>query len=668
MRVFPLLCSLFSITGALFGQSGPRATEVLILELEKAQFATYAVQPQDDIWLEVEYYTHEGGSLIHEELGERLWWIGEHPLVVLGGSGLPLPPTLKERASAWAEVRFTGELIWQGELAPRREVLTLRDDKDQVVKQLQKGVSIRYSADYLAEVANYMAGNSTLAFIDADVYRVQSQNTIDNRGMRLRGYDNSNTWGFMTGDYLMWTHSRKALRAGGLTTSTPWSPTNLGDYSTGFGLDTRASGTYSMSLGLDTIASGNGAVAMGDDTTASGVNSLAGGQNSTASGDYAVSFGAINIVTANGGTAFGGSNNVSGALGFAGGSANQVSGQTSAAFGFNARALGESSFSAGHFTQSTGDYATSFGRSTKASFGATAIGQYNVDDGSPTSFLAADRLFTIGNGATGLARHNALEVYKSGFLQVFRDVDATGTSPSHYVANFENEEPTQGGDVLALTVQPTDPNAACNFVAFFGGGEAVGAIDGNGLGGVAYKSGSADLAEWFPTATDESLKPADVVSLQDGLVTKTTANASQAFVISTAPFLVGNDRMDEENEGHSLVALIGQVPVHVTGAVTAGDYLVPSGENDGRARRWQPTDGSAPILGIALSDRANDRATVTALVGSQPHIHPVLQQLIKENQQLQRNLASIRTDVDQILARLPNASSDTHLQPRETSK
>lgn len=657
-----------------------KGIDVLVLSLDRDLLAQNQILVADDALLEIAYFAGPQGALLHEEFGERLWWIGDHPLVVLGGSGLPLPSAVLERTSAWAQVRYADALIWEGELLPRKQRLRLTQDSHQVARQIAKGGGLRYVASYLAEVANYMAGNSAAVNIDADVYKLNTEHIIDTRGINLKTLSTSGGWGTVAGNYLRFQADRSAFRVGGLDEPVRWFLTNMGAYSASFGFNNIAKGAYSVSMGLASEAYGESSVATGANTRVDGNYGFAGGESATADGEHAFSYGSSTDASGNQSVAMGTGTTASGfgsvALGsnttastttsFAAGSASHASGVSSTALGFNADALGTSSIAVGNFTNANGDYSAAFGNSNNACYAATAIGRYNLDSGSAASWLSNDPLFTVGNGSTGLARHNAFEIAKNGFMQVRRDVDAAGTNPTHYVASIVNEEPTQGGDVLALSVQPINPDASSNFITFFGGGGAVGAIDGTGAGGVSYKSGSADLAEWFPNRVGESHVAAEVVTLRAGEVSKDMTAAGQAFVISTAPFLVGNDRPDAENGARSLVALMGQVPVKVVGTVQAGELLVPSGQNDGKARVLRADDGALPIVGVALTSA--DSGQALALVGSQPAMHPGLARLMEENQRLHAQLTRLKQDVNRVLASLHEESGSQSEITRERAQ
>ncbi len=129
--------------------------------------------------------------------------------------------------------------------------------------------------------------------------------------------------------------------------------------------------------------------------------------------------------------------------------------------------------------------------------------------------------------------------------------------------------------------------------------------------GVTYQSGSGDYAEWLPKANlTEKFKPGFVVGMKNGSITLNTAGADKLFVISTKPIVLGNMPEAGKESDYERVAFMGQVPVHVLGKVKAGDYILPSGHNNGFAKavspeKMQPGD-YASIVGMAWSSSSND--------------------------------------------------------------
>lgn len=124
--------------------------------------------------------------------------------------------------------------------------------------------------------------------------------------------------------------------------------------------------------------------------------------------------------------------------------------------------------------------------------------------------------------------------------------------------------------------------------------------------GVTYESGAADYAEWLPkTLPGEKFVASDIVGIKDGKISKNTTNADHCMVISTKPIVLGNTPEEGREKEYEKVAFMGQVPVRVMGKVDLGDYILPSGKNDGLGIARKPKDLSPyeyrKVVGIAWS-------------------------------------------------------------------
>ena len=211
------------------------------------------------------------------------------------------------------------------------------------------------------------------------------------------------------GTRMFWYPGKAAFRAGEAD-STGWNDANIGHYSVAFGLNTTASGAYSVAMGAGTTASGSGSTASGRYTTASGNFSTAVGQETTASGAYSTASGINSNATGEASTALG----------------------NGTASGFVSTALGLG-------TSASGDYSTASGNQTSAGAQCSFVaGAFNLDlsetgaTPSPTTWVATDPLFEIGNGGGFFGGGNpattgpsdAFVVYKNG------DVAAQGVITS----------------------------------------------------------------------------------------------------------------------------------------------------------------------------------------------------------------------------------------------
>jgi len=122
--------------------------------------------------------------------------------------------------------------------------------------------------------------------------------------------------------------------------------------------------------------------------------------------------------------------------------------------------------------------------------------------------------------------------------------------------------------------------------------------------GVTYESGAGDYAEWLPKANpSETLIPGYIVGLKNGRISKNIEGANKLMVISTQPIVLGNMPGNNKELPYEKVAFLGQVPVHVVGKVNIGDYIVPSGDNDGLGRAVSPdqmqVEDYSRIVGVA---------------------------------------------------------------------
>ncbi|MBO75706.1 MAG: hypothetical protein CMD33_10575, partial [Flavobacteriales bacterium] len=106
--------------------------------------------------------------------------------------------------------------------------------------------------------------------------------------------------------------------------------------------------------------------------------------------------------------------------------------------------------------------------------------------------------------------------------------------------------------------------------------------DRGDYGGLSYASGNKDYAEWIPRSSDqERLRAGQIVGVINGEVSLRTKGASHLMVVSNAPIVTGNDSPANPRKDLEKIAFMGQVPVRVIGPVVSGDFILPSGDNDG---------------------------------------------------------------------------------------
>jgi hypothetical protein len=209
------------------------------------------------------------------------------------------------------------------------------------------------------------------------------------------------------------------------------------------------------------------------------------------------------------------------------------------------------------------------------------VGAYGIH----VSDSAADNYFAGDTGIGTSAPTNRLHVRDS--------INGAASVPNH-VALIENASTGTSPDVLVLKVGETAANIGGenNYISFVDGSNAsLGAIQGTGSGGVTLAGPGSDYAEWLPRLdAKEVIQEGDVLGIFGGQVSKETAGADMIMAASTGPIVSGNDPGEGQREDYVLVAFIGQVEIRVRGPVQAGDFLVPSGLEDGTAVAVSPAD------------------------------------------------------------------------------
>ena len=225
--------------------------------------------------------------------------------------------------------------------------------------------------------------------------------------------------------------AKGAFRAGRVTTNN-WNNDSVGIYSFAAGTDSKAKGDNATAIGEGTSASGHSSTALGAITNASGwVSTALGGETkaqanystalgyrSNASGDYSTAIGNSTTASGNSSTAMGNGTTASGSGSTAMGGLTTASGSFSFATGVFSTASGNTSTAIG-VANASGDYSAAIGIGVNApSYGETSIGlnntAYTLATNGATTFNAADRLFSIGNGTADNARSNALTIFKNG--------------------------------------------------------------------------------------------------------------------------------------------------------------------------------------------------------------------------------------------------------------
>jgi len=211
--------------------------------------------------------------------------------------------------------------------------------------------------------------------------------------------------------------------------------------------------------------------------------------------------------------------------------------------------------------------------------------------------------------------------------------------------------------VLRLQVGRDTPDATNNFIEFragTGAGTVIAAIDGNGSGGVTYKTTGSDFAEYLPLArSSEIIEAGDIVGLTGRYISKNILPGSQVRVISSAPGVLGNYPGEEREHLFRKVAFLGQVPVKVRGPVHRGDFIIPSGKNDGIGIAVSPEtltpDRYGHIVGVAWQDWERE---APGMVNAEIGLHAAIRLLGEQTLRRERQMAKIISNMDAMQARL----------------
>lgn len=136
-----------------------------------------------DEYVEIDYFLTPDRDVFFHESAERIWWVQKQPLLLLGATGEPLPSSVVRRVEVFVQIYVNGEPLFQSpeKIFPQREHIRIDKDAKNVSKVLSSAISI--NSTYLAQVANYLAGNLSGLDITAESYLIQNYGeVIDNQG------------------------------------------------------------------------------------------------------------------------------------------------------------------------------------------------------------------------------------------------------------------------------------------------------------------------------------------------------------------------------------------------------------------------------------------------------------------------------------------------------
>lgn len=177
--------------------------------------------------------------------------------------------------------------------------------------------------------------------------------------------------------------------------------------------------------------------------------------------------------------------------------------------------------------------------------------------------------------------------------------------------------------------------------------------------GVMYSSSAGDYAEYLELMNHNDFQkiiPAQVVGVKGGKISLNTNDSDKIMVVSTNPAVVGKTPSKENEKKFKAVAFMGQVPVFVLNKAKIGDYIIPSGNNDGYAvakpKELMEIDDYKNIIGIAWEE-TNSSKLINVVVGI--NTNDVVG-VIKEQQNKITDLESRLTKIENYLSKNPEAA------------
>lgn len=339
--------------------------------------------------------------------------------------------------------------------------------------------------------------------------------------------------------------------------------------------------------------------------------------------------------------------------------------------------------------------ATTLSNTLSVAGNTSVSGLFNVSSASGGSFQVHDKArATIDSRVTGDAGNTAnfaLDVKSQGQGVVIRLDASTPDSSNHFVDFWDSgnhrvgaitgqTSDEYGADPEQIALDVFDAAIAASLVvasadALFEPADIISdaaqvaldlAIRGIELAniGVSYSSGSGDYAEFLPRIDEsEKIVPGDIVGVFGGSISKKTAGAQQVLVVSTAPAVVGNQPAAGRENLYNKVAFLGQVPVRVIGRVHEGDYIVPSGREDGMGIAIAPekmeAGDYAHVLGRAwIGSETDGPSVVKVIVGlNGGDVAIAIQKQQGEMASMKSDMAAMKAQMSQMMEALKAAQA-----------
>jgi len=223
---------------------------------------------------------------------------------------------------------------------------------------------------------------------------------------------------------------------------------------------------------------------------------------------------------------------------------------------------------------------------------STAVASLAIGSGDDATFKP---YLTVASGSVVISDGAGTNTTPIGRLTVYAERPAvSGTLVEQHGVLFHNTGGNASAHVLGLRAEPPSSGTKeVSFISFFGKGSGgidkrYGVISGtyvdSTMTGVKFLTTAADYAEYIQKAvSSDRFVVGDVLGVTNGLVSHRTDTAQVVLVRSYAATVAGNMPPSGQEDQYELVAFLGQVKVRVRGPVSAGEWVVASGLNDGTA-------------------------------------------------------------------------------------
>ncbi len=178
--------------------------------------------------------------------------------------------------------------------------------------------------------------------------------------------------------------------------------------------------------------------------------------------------------------------------------------------------------------------------------------------------------------------------------------------------------------------------------------------------GVTYASGAGDYAEYLLRQdVNEEMTYGDIIGVNGGKISKNLNDSERILVISYKPIVLGNMPQPNREAEYEKVAFMGQVPVKVFGRVNIGDYILPSGKNDGIGIAVPPNKITISqikdIVGTAWSVNLSGFGLVNVAVGlNRNDSSLILDELDKKVNTQAEEISYLKNQIENILVSIVN--------------